>query len=380
MDTPTWITRYWQSSLLDRAERGKILTLYGPRRVGKTSLVEKVLASGQGRTYYGTGDDLPLQTLFDSQSVSLICTAFSGYDRIFIDEAQRIPKIGIGLKILVDTLKDVTIIASGSSSFTLASELGEPLTGRSVPLTLYPLSQVELAAHFGTMYLLENLEQHLIYGLYPEVLTDPGPDQKRDYLMRLCNSYLFKDILELHNLRNPSKLHDLLRLIAFQIGKEVSLNELASTLGIAKQSVERYLDLLEKSFVVIKVRGFSRNLRKEVTKSSRYYFVDNGIRNALINNFNPSSMRDDMGMLWENFLFMERLKKQVHHTTWVNRYFWRTYDHKELDYVEEADGALAGFEFKWGNRKSKLPALWQESYPTATVSCINRENFLEFVL
>jgi predicted AAA+ superfamily ATPase len=211
------------------------------------------------------------------------------------------------------------------------------------------------------------------------VFTSQNISEKRDYLINLRNSFLFKDILELENIRNSRKLPDLLLLIAFQIGKGVSLNELSISLGIAKQTVERYLDLLEKAFVIMRVQGFSRNLRKEITKSSRYYFYDNGVRNAVINNFNDINTRDDIGALWENYLFMERIKKQTYHSIYANNYFWRTYDRKEIDFVEEREGKLFGYEFKWSAKKSKIPKLWLETYHNAEFTTITRENYLDFV-
>ncbi|MEI6057180.1 MAG: DUF4143 domain-containing protein, partial [Lentisphaerota bacterium] len=301
-------------------------------------------------------------------------------DLVVIDEAQRISNIGLGLKILIDQLPDLKVIASGSSSFELSSKIGEPLTGRQKIITLYPLSFLELKEEYGPMHSMEMLESFLIYGMYPETITNDNTKDKIEYITSLKNSYLFKDILELEDIRNSDKLLDLLKLISFQIGKEVSLNELSTSLGLAKQTIERYLDLLEKAFVIKKVHGFSSgNLRKEVTKTCRYYFLDNGIRNAVINNFNPINLRDDIGMLWENFLFSERLKKQSYHKIYSNIYFWRTYDRKEIDLVEERDGKLYGYEFKWGNKKVKEPALWKATYSNAQYEVITKENYLDFI-
>jgi len=298
-----------------------------------------------------------LRDILESDSPQRIRSSFSGYDLIVIDEAQKIERVGSGLKLLVDHLPDVPVFASGSSSFELSNRLGEPLTGRQRVITLFPFAVMELKEIFGPMKVIEMLPELLIYGGYPEVLTSIQIAQKKEYLIGLRDSLLFKDILELENIRNSRKLSDLLMLIAFQIGKEVSLNELSGSLGIAKQTVERYLDLLEKTFIIKKVRGFSRNLRKEITKSSRYYFWDNGIRNALI----------------------ERIKKQHYHRIYANNYFWRTYDHKEIDLVEERDGNLYGYEFKWSDRRNKVPGLWLDTYSNATFQFITRDNFLDFV-
>jgi predicted AAA+ superfamily ATPase len=240
---------------------------------------------------------------------------------------------------------------------------------------------MELVEFKGRLHIIQNLSDYLIYGTYPETLNAINYEKKKDYLITLRNSYLFKDILEVENIRNSDKMFDLLKLIAFQIGNEVSLSELSRALGIAKQTVERYLSLLEKSFIIFKVGGFSSNLRKEITKTSRYYFWDNGVRNALINNFNDPSTRMDMGMLWENFCLIERIKKQAYQKLYSNNYFWRTYDKQEVDLIEEREGKLFGFEFKWNSRKKvKPPKAFIETYSNAQFECITPENFLEFVL
>jgi len=374
-----WFDRYYEKTLLKNLKKGKIVIIYGPRRVGKTSLISQLLSDFKGKYYSGAGEDLPLKELFSSQNIQRMKSTFSGYDLIVIDEAQKIPNIGTGLKIMVDHIPEIKIIASGSSSFKLSYQIGEPLTGRHRSLLLYPLSMMELNNQFGRMHLVSMFENYLIYGTYPEVLTVNNIDEKKEYLITLRDSYLFKDILELENIRNSDKLADLLKMLAFQIGKEVSLNELSNGLGISKQTVERYLDLLEKNFIIKKVRGFSRNLRKEITKTSRYYFFDNGIRNALITNFNSIPNRNDVGMLWENFLFTERMKKLHYNRVFSNIYFWRTHDRKEIDLVEERDGKLFGFEFKWSKKKTKLPKLWFETYKNSSLEIITKENFLDFI-
>ena len=372
--------RNYDNKLSGLLKPGKALLIYGPRRVGKTFLVKRFLSTYEGRYYSGVGEDMTLRGLIGSQDVQRIISSFKGYSLVFIDEAQKIPDIALGLKIMVDHLPDLVIIASGSSSFQLSSQLGEPLTGRYFPLFLFPLAIKELYEQFGGMYIHEHLEEFLIFGTYPEVMLMDNRLDKQEYLLNLRDSYLFKDILELENIRNADKLTDLLKLLAFQIGHEVSLNELGNTLGLAKQTVERYLDLLEKAFVIKKVRGFSRNLRSEISKSSRYYFLDNGIRNALINNFNYISSRNDIGMLWENFLFLERIKKCHYSRIFTNVYFWRTYNREEIDLVEEREGQLWGYEFKWGSKRPKPPESWLETYKDAHFECISRENFLDFIV
>jgi predicted AAA+ superfamily ATPase len=347
--------------------------------VGKTSLIEKFLAAYEGHVFKSTGDDLSLHELFQARSVSRLQTFFSHYDLVFIDEAQQIPQIGLGLKMLVDFVPHLRIIASGSSSFDLSNKLGEPLTGRQRIRLLYPISMHELLPQLGGMKLDQHLEQYLIYGTFPEILNKRSHDDKVEHLNTLRDSFLLKDLLMLENLRNASKIIDLLQLLAFQIGQQVSSTELANSLGMSKNTVDRYLDLLEKVFIIIKVRGFSRNLRKEVTKTSRYYFWDNGIRNAIISNFNFLKTRNDLGMLWENFLFIERQKSNAYRRRYPNFYFWRTYDRQEIDYVEESGGNLYGYEFKWRDKTVKAPRLWLEMYQNSTFKTINKENYIDFV-
>jgi len=374
-----WIERYHQPAFGSYIKKGRVLVIYGPRRAGKTSLLNACLSGYSGKTFLGTGDDLPLREVFRAQSAQTMRSMFGDYDLAVIDEAQRLPDVGNGLKLIVDQLPGLAVVASGSSSFELSTRVGEPLTGRHTPLMLFPLSVLELKKKYGGMGVAERLNDLLVFGTYPEVLTAPNEEGRRNYLATLRDSYLFKDILALDSIRNSDKLADLLRLIAFQIGREVSLSELSGKLGIAKATVERYLDLLEKCFVIKRVRGFSRNLRKEITRTARYYFLDNGVRNALINNFNPLSLRDDAGQLWENFLFIERLKKMRYLGREADCYFWRTYDQKEVDLVEERDGRLDGFEFKWGGKPPKPPELWRETYPNASYTVIDKGNYLDFV-
>ncbi|RLD25513.1 MAG: hypothetical protein DRI54_04710, partial [Bacteroidetes bacterium] len=308
--TFNWLNRYYENTDESLLQKGKVFVLLGPRRVGKTELIKKLISNYSGNVFSGTGDNLDLREILSSQRLQRISSALGSYDLIFIDEAQRIPEIGFSIKLLIDSFPDKIIILTGSSSFELAGQLGEPLTGRQKQKRLFPLSIIELHQQFGGMHVVEKLDELLIFGSYPEVINQNTGIDKTEYLLSLRDSYLLKDIFELENLKHSDKLFDLLKLLAFQIGHEVSLNEIANKLGIAKQSVERYISLLEKAFVIKRLGGFSRNLRNEITKSSRYYFLDNGVRNAIINNFNPLGSRSDAGMLWENFMIMERLKKQ----------------------------------------------------------------------
>lgn len=357
---------------------GKAIIIYGPRRVGKTTLITKYLEDVGDNYHFITGDDLFVRNFFASGSIEKLRDFIGDKTLIVIDEAQFIPEIGMNLKLIVDYLPNIKVIATGSATFDLAKNVGEPLTGRKHVIKLYPISQMELNKIENRAQTEANLESRLIYGSYPEVITLSSDDARREYLHELVSLYLLKDILAFEGIQKSKKLLDLLILLAFQIGKEVSHTELASNLSISKVTVEKYLDLLEQVFVIINIRGFSRNLRKEVTKTSRYYFYDNGIRNALINNFNLLNRRDDVGALWENYIIMERLKKQQYMRLWSNNYFWRTYDQKELDWVEEREGKLYGYEFKWG-KMTKAPKLWLETYPEASFECINQENYLPFI-
>jgi len=364
--------------------KDKILVIYGARQVGKTTLLESFLEDvkrkGQKKVRYVTGNDIDAIDYLCSQSLKKIEEFVAGYDMLVIDEAQKIPSIGNTLKLIIDKIKTLEVIVTGSASFELAGQVGEPLTGRKRTITLYPLSQLELSNVHNTSELRLILEDFLIFGSYPEVISS-GRDlsEKREVLHELLSSYLLKDVLELEDVKSPKVLLDLLRLIAFQIGSEVSMSELGRQLGINKKTVARYLDLLEKTFVLHSVQGYSGNLRKEVTKMGKYYFYDIGIRNALIGNLNRLDMRNDIGVLWENFLFIERVKKREYHRIYANEYFWRTYTQQEIDLVEERNGKLYGYEFKWGDKKVREPKLWRETYNNAQWEVINKQNYLDFV-
>ena len=375
-----WLNRFYENTDEKLLQKGKVFVLMGPRRVGKTEFIKRLISRFDGKVFSGTGDNLDLREVLSSQRLQRINSALGSYDLIFIDEAQRIPEIGYSIKLLIDSSPGKTIVLTGSSSFELSGQLGEPLTGRQKQKKLFPLSVVELHEQFGGMRVLEILDELLIFGSYPEVLNQDIGIDKTEYLHLLRDSYLLKDIFELENLKYSEKLFDILKLLAFQIGHEVSLNELANKIGIAKQSVERYISLLEKAFVLKRLGGFSRNLRNEITKSSRYYFLDNGVRNAIINNFNPIGSRNDIGMLWENFMVMERLKNQEYKRIFSNNYFWRTYDQKEIDLIEDRGGKLYAFEFKYGSTKVKAPKQWKNAYPDSEFNLVTPDNFLEFLV
>ena len=360
----------------------RILVIYGPRRVGKTTLINHYLKSreGKARIKRATGDYLSDMELLSSRDPKRLLDWVSGYDTVFIDEAQRIPQIGLCLKILIDARPGLSIIVTGSSSLDLSGSLGEPLTGRQVPLKLFPFSVGELRKAYNDFELKNNLEDFLIYGMYPEVRTASSSSQKQMVLNELADAYLLKDILELEKIKKPQLLLNLLSLVALQIGGEVSLNELSRSLKIDVKTVERYLELLEKCFVLYNLRGFSRNLRSEVTRTSKYYFYDNGVRNTVIQNYNPLSKRNDAGALWENFMVIERLKARSYSGLYARDFFWRTWEQKEIDLLEEYSGSLHAYEFKWTPvKKAAAPKAFIEAYPGSEYQIITPDNFLEIL-
>ena len=358
----------------------KVLVVYGPRQVGKTTLLKHFLSKTKLKYRFDSGEDIRIQELLKSQNFSLIREYASDYELIVIDEAQYIPKIGLGLKILVDQIPKLKIIVSGSSSFELAGQIGEPLVGRKKVLVLFPLAQIELREIFNPFELKERLEEFLIFGAYPAVLTAKTKKEKREVLEEIAFSYLLKDIFQFEKVKAPSFLLDLLKLLAFQTGSEVSFSELAGSLGIDVKTVSRYLDILEKSFVIFRLKGFSKNLRKEITKKNKYYFYDNGIRNALIANFNSLNLRNDVSQLWESFLVVERIKSQRYFKILSNNYFWRTWDQKEIDFLEERKGKIFAFEFKYRSRKVKTPKEFMEVYPNSSFKIVTKENYLKFLM
>jgi predicted AAA+ superfamily ATPase len=358
----------------------KVLVIYGPRRVGKTTMLTDFLAGCNLKYKLDSGDNIKTQEILSSQDFDKIKNYAAGYELIAIDEAQRIPQVGQGLKILVDQIPNLKVIATGSSSFELSGQIGEPLTGRKTTIMIYPISQIELSKLYNRHELENQLAQRLVFGSYPEIITAADNKGRRKSLEELVNSYLLKDILEIERVKGSKLLLDLLRLISFQVGNEVSLTELGKQLGINYKTVSRYLDLFEKSFVLYNLRGYSRNLRKEVTKKSKYYFYDNGVRNAVISNFNDLAMRNDAGALWENFCVAERLKRNGYKESFSNNYFWRTWDQKEVDFVEEREGKLFGYEFKWSkDAKTRSQNEWLDTYAESSLEIITPENYFDFV-
>jgi hypothetical protein len=357
----------------------KVVVIYGPRRVGKTTLLNLFLQGIKEPYLLLNGEDMEIRKKFDTQSIEKLKNLIGGHKILAIDEAQKIPNIGINLKLIVDHIKDIRVIATGSSSFDLANRIGEPLVGRKFNLLLYPLAQMELTQNENLAETASRLEERLIYGVYPEITVTEDNLLKIEKIREIINSSLYKDILEMDGIKRSDKIYQLLQLLAYQIGKEVSTSELGRQLDMSRITVNRYLDLLEKNFVVKRLMGFSRNLRKEVTKNSRYYFLDNGIRNGLIGNFNILSSREDLGMLWENYIVMERIKKQEYKRILANNYFWRTYDQKEIDWIEEREGKLFGYEIKFKPKKIHAPKPWLETYKNASYELVNNENYLDFI-
>jgi len=376
------IKRLQLEKIKESPEAGKVIVVYGPRRSGKTTLVKEFLTTYSGKYLFMNADELATREILESQSKSKFAEFVNGIQLLVIDEAQRVKDIGLNLKILVDSFPDLAIIATGSASFDLANKVNEPLTGRKTTLMLYPISFEEITTTMSLFEAKNQLERWLVWGGYPNVVTLAAADKRSAFLGELVGSYLYKDILELGDLKRADKIVDLLRLVAFQIGKEVSIAELASNLSLNRDTVERYLDLLEKVFVIFRVGGFSRNLRKEIVKNHRYYFYDNGVRNTLIQNFNPIPVRDDIGQLWENYLMSERMKVNHYHGRTVNSYFWRTYDQKEIDLIEETGGKLYGFEFKWQKQKLNKSTVkeFTQTYAQASVESVTSENFDHFLL
>jgi len=372
------VSRIIKNEVIRQIKPGLVVGLFGARRTGKTVLMEQIRNDLDGkRILMIQGENLDDAEIISSRRVSVLKRYLAGFDLLFIDEAQKIPNIGQSLKLIVDTMPEIGILVTGSSSFDLRQKTGEPLTGRMRVFYLFPFTQGELGE--SPVRARENLEGRLIYGYYPQVVLAETRNEKIELLESIKNGYMLRDILELDNLKDSLFILNLLRLLAFQIGNDISLSELANSLSVNRKTVVRYLELLEKCWVIFSLHGFSRNLRKEFAKSPRYYFWDNGIRNAVISNFNSLNMRDDTGRLWENYCLSERRKRNHYLRRPVNYYFWRTYDRKEIDLVEEEGGMLAGFECKWSEKPVKTPLEFLDAYKGSSFQVISRENWLDFI-
>jgi predicted AAA+ superfamily ATPase len=374
-----YLVRDLTEIILKKLQPNKVVFILGARRVGKTVLANEVLKQIDEPVLSLNGEDINTHEILSKRSVENYKKVLGSYKFLHIDEAQKIPEIGLKLKLMVDSIDGLKVLITGSSSFDLYKDAGEPLTGRKYSFNLFALSEHEFNQVENNVSKIENVAHRLVFGNYPELLQIPNKEDKVDYLKEMVSSYLLKDILVFESIKNSHVIFNLLKLIAFQIGGEVSMQELGKQLGISKNTVEKYLELLQKVFILHKVHGFSRNLRKEITKNSRWYFLDNGIRNAVISNFNPIEMRNDIGALWENYLISERLKYQEYNRLWANNYFWRTYDQQEIDWVEERDGKLFGYEFKWKNKDVKPPMQWKKAYPDSSFQVVHKDNFLEWL-
>ncbi len=373
------ISRYITEQVLKDLKPSRVVGVFGPRRSGKTVLMNVIKDKvNSNRVLMVNGENLDVAEVLSSQRTGVLKRFIGDNEYLLVDEAQKIPNIGVNLKLIVDTIQGISVFITGSSSFNLRNKIGEPLLGRSRYHYLYPFSLLEVGTG-DYIKQKEMLEEQLIYGFYPQVYTARTLNQKKAELEAIRDGYLLKDILELDNIKDSIFIFNLLRLIVFQIGHDVSFSELASNLNANKKTVMRYLELLEKSYVVFSHHGFSRNLRKEYTKSPRYYFWDNGILNSLISNYNRLKLRDDIGRLWENYCISERIKYQRYKRLSSNNYFWRTYDKKEIDLIEEREGKLFAFECKYSKKKVKAPKSFLDTYPQSEFYVINSENYFDFL-
>ena len=374
-----FIARTLQAKIEERLAPGKAVLIYGARRVGKTILLKEIFNKIEGKKMLLIGEDMDVQNMLQNRSVHHYRQLFEGMNLLAIDEAQCIPEIGSVIKLIIDEIPHIQVIATGSSSFDLLNKIGEPLVGRASQFLLTPFSIREIAQKQNGMELRQNLENRIVYGSYPEVVGMTSNTMKEEYLRDIVNAYLLKDILAIDGLRNTAKMNRLLQLVAFQIGSEVSYEELGKQLGMHRETVEKYLDLLSKVFVVYKLGAFSRNMRKEVSKAGKWYFYDNGIRNAIIGDFKDANSRMDMGKLWENFFITEKLKDNQNHLLHCQFHFWRTYDQQEIDLIEEKNEVINAYEMKWGKKLPKAPAGFMKTYTGADFNVVNPDNYLEFL-
>lgn len=369
-------SRFLKERIEQKLGNGKAIVITGPRQVGKTTLIETILEKEHYLLL--NGDDPKTRAILSEPNTEEIRTILGNYNFVFIDEAQRIPGIGLTMKIITDNFKSVQLFASGSSSFDLSNKINEPLTGRKLEYQLYPISWEEFENHHGYLHAEQQLENRLLYGFYPDVLNNSGDEIS--ILRNLVNSYLYRDILQYADIRKPEVLDKLVQALALQVGNEVNYSELAQIVGIDKNTVNKYIDILEKGYVVFKLGSFSRNVRNEIKSNKKIYFYDNGVRNMVIGNFNPIDLRTDKGALWENFLISERVKQIEYKQSLARKYFWRTKQQQEVDFVEEEGGKISGFEFKWKKKKNaRLPKTFTENYH-AENKVIDRDNFREFVV
>ncbi len=373
------VPRLLQQKIEKQIGKQKVILLYGTRRTGKTTIIENIAEKHGADVLLMQGEDMQVAELLGRRTIAGYRRLINGKKLIIIDEAQAIPEIGKVLKLMIDNIKGITLIVTGSSSFDLVNKTGEPLVGRNIVHYLYPVAQCELSATEDNLVTMQNLEDRLIYGSYPELWQLQNKDEQAEYLKQLVNSYLLKDLLMMENIKGAGVLFKLLQLLAWQVGSLVSTVELGNSLQINKLTVERYLDLLSKVFIIYPLSGYSGNLRKEITKSKKWFFYDNGIRNALINNFSPLGGRNDIGQLWEQYIISERMKYNSYRGYTPQYFFWRTYDGQEIDLLELQNGKLQAIECKWQSQKTKCPVAFEKAYPDASFMVLNQTNYLDWV-
>jgi uncharacterized protein len=373
------IPRFIQQQIEDKIGSQKVIMLYGTRRTGKTTIIEQIALAHPKDTLLLQGEDMDVLALLAKRTEAGYKRLTAGKKIIIIDEAQAIPEIGKILKLMIDRVKGITIIATGSSSFDLINRTGEPLVGRNLVYQLFPIAQAELSVIEDALTTRQNLEERMVYGSYPELWQLKTNLERQNYSKQLVNSYLLKDLLTIETVKGADVLFKLLQLLAFQVGSQVSTVELGNTLQINKATVERYLNLLSNAFIIYPLTGYSTNLRKELTKSKKWYFFDNGIRNALISNFSAIEARNDIGQLWEQYILSERLKMNTYKNYHPQYFFWRTYDGQEIDLIELHNGKIQALECKWKNTRTKAPAAFAKAYPDAQFTVIDQENYLEFI-
>ena len=376
------IQRDLKAVLDSKIGKGKVLLLIGPRQVGKTTLLKNILTSvsTEKKVQFWNCDESDVRQFLSEANSAKLKSFVGNSDFIVIDEAQRVKDIGLTIKLLHDSFPNVQLAVTGSSSLDLSNSINEPLTGRKFEYNLFPFSTNELVNHTSMLEEMRLLKNRLVYGFYPDVVNNPG--EEKEILTNIVNSYLFKDVFEFQDIRKSSVIEKLVQALALQVGSEVSFNELGNLLGIDTVTVQRYVDLLEKAYVIFHIRSFSRNVRNELKKSIKIYFYDNGVRNSVISNFSPVDLRSDIGALWENFLISERIKNNAYHNKNAKYYFWRTTQKQEIDFIEEVDQNLFAYEFKYNPKKanSKCPLTFSNNYPNVPFDVITSENYMDFIV
>ena len=376
-----YIKRAIEDDIIDNLlSKQKVVIVFGARRVGKTEMSKRIINNLKLDYLLLNGEDIEHRELLENRSTNSYIRLLGKKQLLVIDDAQAIPGIGLKLKLMIDTIPDIKILVTGSSAFELNNQIGEPLVGRKIDYLLFPLAQMELSQNEDYPLSVSNLEDRLIFGGYPELVQLPERNDKIEYLKEMMNAYLLKDIIAFEGLKKRNIIVNLLKIIAFRVGSEISMEGIGRELQISKNTVDRYLDLLSKVFIIHKVTGFSRNLDNEITKKSKWYFYDNGIRNAIISSFNPLNLRDDIGKLWENYFISERIKYQSYRRLQINNYFWRHKNKQEIDWVEESGTGIIAYEIKWNqNTKAVAPSIWRKAYPNSVFTVINRSNYLDFI-